>query len=70
MEPTSAAGTLHERQVRIIGQVSSIQDPELLGRIERVIDAYRSGLRSLDDAEMDAILHDLRQGFDPDDDLS
>lgn len=64
MEPIRGTGSLHERQVRIIGQVSAIEDPELLGRIEHLIDAHRSGLRSIDDAEMDAILDDLRHEFD------
>ena len=60
------AGSLHERQVRIIGHVSAIDDPERLRRIEHLIDAYRSGLRAIDDAEMDAILHDLRHELDED----
>lgn len=66
MESTRTAGSLHERQVRIIGHVSAIDDPELLRRIEHLIDAYRSGLRAIDDAEMDAILHDLRHELDAD----
>jgi hypothetical protein len=70
MDSASTAGSLHERQIRIIGQVSAIDDAELLGRIERLIDAYRSGLRTLDDAEMDDILRDLRHELDPDDALA
>lgn len=57
--------TLSERQIRIIGEVSAIRDPALLNRIERLIDAYRSGLRVLNDREMDDILADLRPGDPP-----
>jgi len=60
MERPTDPRSLHERQVRIIGQVSAIDDPELLDRIEHLIDVHISGLRSLDDAEMQAILDDLR----------
>ena len=60
MERTSDARSLHERQIRIIGQLSSIEDPDLLSRIERLIDAHRSGLRALDDDEIESILDDLR----------
>lgn len=60
--------TLSERQIRIIGEVSAIRDPALLNRIERLIDAYRSGLRALDDREMDDILADLRPGDAPPED--
>jgi len=37
---------------------------DLLARIERMIDMHRSGLRSIDEAEMQAILDDLRPGDD------
>lgn len=57
--------SLHERQVRVIGLLSSIDDPDLLDRIERLIDVHRSGLRPLDDAEMRAILDDLRHEVGP-----
>lgn len=60
MERSSDANSLHEQQIRIIGQLSAIDDPDLLERIERLIDAHRSGLRALDDDEVNAILDDLR----------
>lgn len=60
MKGTPPGPTLSERQLRIIGQVSAIEDPDLLARLERLIDLHRSGLRVLDDAEMEAILDDLR----------
>lgn len=60
MKGTPAGPTLSERQLRIIGQISAIEDPDLLARLERLIDLHRSGLRVLDDAEMEAILDDLR----------
>lgn len=60
MKGTPAGPTLSERQLRIIGQISVIEDPDLLARVERLIDLHRSGLRVLDDAEMEAILDDLR----------
>lgn len=53
-----------ERQLRIIGMISRIDDAVLLARIERMLDLYRSGLRSIDEAEMQAILDDLRPGDD------
>jgi len=53
-----------ERQLRIIGMISRIDDADLLARIERMIDLHRSGLRSIDEAEMQAILDDLRPGDD------
>lgn len=49
-----------DRQLRIIGMISGIDDLALLDRIEHMIDLHRSGLRSIDDAEMQAILDDLR----------
>lgn len=51
--------SLFERQLRIIGQVSDIDDPDLLARLERMIDVHNSGLRVLDDAESAAILDEL-----------
>lgn len=54
------AVSLTELQMRIIGAVSSIDDTELLERLQRMIDHQRSGLRVLDDVEMDSILDDLR----------
>lgn len=60
MKGTPAGPTLSERQLRIIGQISAIEDPDLLARLERLIDLHRSGLRVLDDAEVEAILDDLR----------
>ena len=60
MKGTPQGPTLSERQLRIIGHVSAIDDPDLLARLERLIDLHRSGLRVLDDAEMQAILDDLR----------
>lgn len=60
--------TLSERQIRIISEVSAIRDPAVLNSIERLIDLYRSGLRSLDDREMEAILDDLRAGHFPEGD--
>ncbi len=58
----SAAGNLSpsERQLRIISMISGIDDSDLLERIEHMIDLHRSGLRPLDEAEMQAILDDLR----------
>lgn len=58
----SAAGDLSpsERQLRIIGMISGIDDADLLDRIEHMIDLHRSGLRAIDEAEMQAILDDLR----------
>lgn len=58
----SAAGdrSPSERQLRIIGMISGIEDAGLLSRIERMIDLHRSGLRAIDEAEMQAILDDLR----------
>lgn len=67
MTSTRGAHSLHELQVRIIGQVSAIEDPDLLERIEHVIDAYRSGLRAIGDEEMNAILDELRHELDADD---
>lgn len=46
--------------MRIIGAISSIDDPDLLQRLQRMIDTHRSGLRVLDDGELNAILDDLR----------
>lgn len=60
MKGTPTGPTLSERQLRIIGQISAIEDHALLARLERLIDLHRSGLRVLDDAEMEAILDDLR----------
>jgi hypothetical protein len=65
MHRTSDRTSVHERQVRVIGLLSSIDDPELLARIERLIDLHRSGLRPLDDAEMAAVLDDLRHDLGP-----
>ena len=56
--------TLSERQLRIITAVSSIDDADLLARVQRMIDLHRSGLRVLDEREMDAILDDLRPDGD------
>jgi hypothetical protein len=52
-------------QLRIIRRVASIDDPDVLARLERIIDAHRSGLRRLDDAEVESILADLRPGANP-----
>lgn len=60
MKGTHAATTLSERQLRLIGQISRIDDGDLLLRLERLVDLHASGLRVLDDAEMEAILDDLR----------
>ena len=60
MKATTEGTSVSERQLRIIGQVSTIEDPGLLARLERLIDLHRSGLRRLDDDEMEAILDDLR----------
>lgn len=54
--------SLRDLQLRIIGRVASIDDPDLLSRLERIIDNHRSGLRRLDDAEVESILADLRPG--------
>lgn len=59
MNGSERGTSLFERQLRIIGQVSDIDDPDLLARLERVIDVHTSGLRVLDDAESDAILDEL-----------
>ncbi|MDZ7707477.1 MAG: hypothetical protein U5J97_06200 [Trueperaceae bacterium] len=58
----AAAGNLSpsERQLRIINMISGIDDSDLLDRIEHMIDLHRSGLRAIDEAEMQAILDDLR----------
>lgn len=58
----AAAGNLSpsERQLRIINMISGIDDSDLLDRIEYMIDLHRSGLRAIDEAEMQAILDDLR----------
>lgn len=58
----AAAGNLSpsERQLRIIHMISGIDDSDLLDRIEHMIDLHRSGLRAIDEDEMQAILDDLR----------
>jgi hypothetical protein len=65
MDRTRDRNSLHERQVRVIGLLSSIDDPDLIERVERLIDMHRSGLRPLNDAEMAAILDDLRHEVGP-----
>lgn len=52
--------SLSELQMRIIGAVSAIDDPDLLDRLQRMIDLHRSGLRVLDEGELNSILDDLR----------
>ena len=62
MRGRTSATSYRDLQLRIIGRVASIDDPDLLTRLERIIDAHRSGLRRLDDDEVESILADLKQG--------
>jgi hypothetical protein len=62
MSGSPATTALRERQLRIIGRVASIDDPDLLARLELLIDRHNSGLEPLDDAEIQDILADLRRG--------
>lgn len=56
--------TLSERQLRIIAAISAIEDADLLARVQKLIDRHRTGLRMLDETEMNAILSELRPDGD------
>jgi hypothetical protein len=59
------AASVRDLQLRIIRRVASIDDADVLARLERIIDAHRSGLRRLDDAEVESILADLSSSATP-----
>ena len=56
--------TLSELQTRLVALIRSIDDPDVLARVQSVIDGHKDDLRVLDEREMDAILSDLRPDRD------